>query len=134
MTLNKVALPDTNTILRYLLNDHPEFSPRAVDFWESVREGHIVATLTEGVLLECVHVLQRFYKVPRTKIADELAIILSYKGLRRNNRAPFLKALAIYRAHNLDFVDCMLIARQLAGEGTVFSFDMALAKTIDILK
>jgi len=72
MLPNENALPDTNTIFRCLLQDEPTLSAQASLFWERVREGTIRAVLTEGVLMECVYVLQRFYKVPRNLIAEKL--------------------------------------------------------------
>jgi len=47
-----MTLPDTNIVLRYLLNDEPELSAKARIYWESVREGSTRASLTEGVLME----------------------------------------------------------------------------------
>jgi len=81
MRRNEIFLPDTNTILRYLLQDEPTLSRQASLFWEQVREGNIHALLTEGVLMECVYVLQRFYKVPRSLITEKLTGLLAYKGL-----------------------------------------------------
>lgn len=125
MADNRHYLPDTNTLLRYLLKDHQEFSIRAAAFWESVRIGETEALLTEGVLMECVYVLQRFYKVPRAKISNELKLVLAYKGLEYDE--IFDSALGIYGERNIDFVDCVLVARQDAGLGKVFSFDKDIA-------
>jgi predicted nucleic-acid-binding protein len=119
----KPALPDTNTILRYLLDDEPQLAVRARDFWEPVREGSSRAILTEGVLMECVYVLQRFYKAPRERIASSLSAILGYKGLEREGLELFEAALDTYGVTSLDFVDCLLVAREEAGLGKVFSFD-----------
>ena len=118
--------PDTNVLLRYLLDDEPAQSRRAREFWETIRDGSSRAVLTEGVLMECVYVLQRFYKVPRDRIAASLAAVLAYKGLSREDASLFDRALEIYSAVNLDFVDCLLAARQEAGAGEVFSFDQGL--------
>lgn len=119
-------LPDTNVLLRYLLDDEPSQSSRAREFWETIRDGSSRAVLTEGVLMECVYVLQRFYKVPRDRIATSLAAVLAYKGLSREDVSLFDRALEIYSAVNLDFVDCLLAARQEAGAWEVLSFDQGL--------
>ena len=123
MARPKLSLPDTNTILRYLLKDEPNLAARARDFWEPVREGATQAVLTEGVLMECVYVLQRFYKVPRARIVSSLIDILGYKGLEGEGLKIFEAALATYGNTSLDFVDCLLAAREAAGQGNVFSFD-----------
>ncbi|GAB1484895.1 hypothetical protein MASR2M78_37130 [Treponema sp.] len=128
-----VGLPDTNSILRYLLKDHPDLPSRATEFWESVREGHSIAILTEGVILECVYVLQRFYKVPRKKITPEIGILLSYKGLRKDGIHIFSKALEIYQSGSIDFVDCLHITQEIVGIGQVFSFDKDIKKILDTI-
>lgn len=58
MTVPRVT--DANVILRYLLADHPEFSPQAAEFFEQVRRGEATAFIPEGVLVECVYVLMKF--------------------------------------------------------------------------
>lgn len=123
-------LPDTNTLLRYLLDDEPVLAQKARDFWESVREGRIKAKLTEGVLMECVYVLQRFYKVPRQRIAETLSPLLGYKGLDTANKDMYDETLAVYESKALDFVDCLLIAQSRHGQGRIFSFDDKLNRSI----
>jgi predicted nucleic-acid-binding protein len=130
MASKREFLPDTNTVLRYLLNDHPELSMRAREFWDMVRLGKQKAILTEGVLMECVYVLQRFYKVPRAEIALRLKSLLSYKGLNSSNKQLFEQSLTMYQTKNLDFVDCLLAARHTKGEGILFSFDEKLNKLV----
>jgi predicted nucleic-acid-binding protein len=80
--------------------------------------------------MECVCVLQRFYKAPRERIASSLSAILGYKGLEREGLELFEAALDIYGATSLDFVDCLLVAREEAGQGKVFSFDDKLNSLI----
>lgn len=61
--------------------------------------------MTEGVLMECVYVLQKFYKVPRNRYS-----------------------LDVYAEKAFDFVDCLLYSAEKQGLGTVFSFDLKLNK------
>jgi len=128
MKVTEMVLPDTNTILRYLLADDPVLAKKASLFWEEVREGTVQAVLTEGVLMECVYVLQRFYKVPRTTIAEKLTGLLSYKGLTEDNKELFGHSLDVYSSTVFDFVDCLLYSAEKEGLGTVFSFDEKLNK------
>ena len=76
--------------------------------------------------MECVYVLQRFYKVPREAIATTLSALLAYKGLDTSNLELFQASLNAYSQTKLDFVDCILYARAKAGEGKVISFDERL--------
>lgn len=125
--LNKLWLPDTNTILHYLLWDQPVLAEEASRFWEDVREGRKKALLLESVLMECVYVLQRFYKVPRPEIAEQLQGLLAYEGIKDSGQG----ALQNYTSYSLDFVDCLLMEYQKQGKGAVFSFDGKLNKKID---
>ncbi len=81
--------------------------------------------------MECVYVLQRFYKVPRDAIAATLSALLAYKGQDASNLDLFRASLGVYSMTKLDFVDCILYARAKAGERKVVSFDERLIKMLD---
>jgi len=117
---------DTNVVLRHLLHDHPELSARADEFWERVRDGNAAAVLTEGVLMEAVYVLTKFYQVPREKAVDQLSGLMRYAGLVQEPTGLFEAAVRLFAAQNLDFVDCLLVIRERAGWGQMFSFDSPL--------
>ena len=123
-------IPDTDTILRYLLSDHPELSAKARDFWENVKEGKFSALLTEGVLMEAVYVLTKFYKVPRVEAAERLGGLLRYAGLAQEPSGFFPEALALFGRGGLDFVDCLLVVRERGGRGAVFTFDRPLSRKL----
>jgi len=127
-------LPDANTILRYLLNDDVELTAKATEFWESVREGKRIALLREGVLLECVYVLQRFYKVPRVSIAVKLRALLAYKGLLATEADILDQSLELYGRETLDYVDCLLFTSALRDQGRLFSFDKKLNRLMTSAK
>ena len=127
-------LPDANTILRYLLNDDVELTAKATEFWESVREGKRTALLREGVLLECVYVLQRFYKVPRVSIAVKLRALLAYKGLLATEADILDQSLELYGRETLDYVDCLLFTSALRDQGRLFSFDKKLNRLMTSAK
>ncbi len=122
----KVALPDTNVVLRYLLRDHEAHYALALAFFEAVREGHRPALLLEGVLVECVYVLTKFYGVPRAEAAEKLRGLLLYKGIRNPDRPELLEALKRYAGTKLDIVDCLLLAKGAGENIEVFSFDAHL--------
>ena len=130
MNPTDMTLPDTNIILRYLLYDEPALSARAGSYWEKVKDGSTRARLTEGVLMECVYVLQRFYRVPRDSIGATLTALLAYKGLDSSDLDLFRASLGLYSQTRLDFVDCILCAREKSGEGKVISFDERLNRLV----
>ena len=122
----KVVLPDTNVVLRYLLRDHEAHYAQASAFFEAVREGKRQAMLLEGVLVECIYVLTKFYQVPRSEAAGELHALLQYKGMHNPDRQELLDALKHYAETKLDIVDCILLAKGTAEHTEVFSFDSDL--------
>ena len=124
-------LPDTNVVLRYLLHDDAAQYERAAEFFESVRVGNEKAIIIESVLVECVYILMKFYKVPKREVADTLTKLLQYKGIANVDRKTLVEALRLFAEQNVDIVDCIVLARVKHGEGRLFSFDKALNKLHD---
>ncbi len=67
-----MSLVDANVVLRYLLDDHEELSPKAAD----ILERHAV-TLPMEVGCEVVYVLQKVYAVERKEIQQQLGDLLN---------------------------------------------------------
>ena len=122
-----VYLIDTNVILRYLLNDHETHSPMAIAFMLQVSDAINKAEIPAVVVVECVYVMEKFYKVPRNKIVESLSAILNFSGIVNTDRSEILKALLKYETSNTDIVDCILAA-QSSSEKVVVSFDKDLEK------
>ncbi|OGP64502.1 MAG: hypothetical protein A2169_10115, partial [Deltaproteobacteria bacterium RBG_13_47_9] len=111
MTLpQKVYLIDTNVILRYLLSDHQTFSPRAEAFFKKVADDEKRAQIPAVVIMECVYVLEKFYKAPSPEIVDALTQILGLKGIANTDKSEIIRALLCYKDHGADIVDCLLAA------------------------
>jgi predicted nucleic-acid-binding protein len=110
-------------VLRYLLRDHDAHFAQASEFFEAVREDKRQAVLLEGVLVECVYVLTKFYQVPRSEAAEKLHALLLYKGIHNPDRQELLAALKRYAETKLDIVDCILLAKGAVDHAEVFSFD-----------
>jgi len=119
-------LPDTNTIIRYLINDDPELFSKAKEFFEKVRNGDAKVVVLESVIAECVYVLTKIYRVPKDKAAGRLIDVLRYKGVVNKDRQELIHALTLYTEQGLDIVDCILHAKALSGGDHVFTFDSDL--------
>jgi len=124
----KVYLIDTNVVLRYLLGDHAEFSPRAEAFMADLSEGRTKrAEIFDVVLVECVYVMERYYEIPRCEIVEKLSGILNFSGIVNPDKAELLEALLKYENSNIDIVDCILAAHS-SSEKVVISFDKDIKK------
>jgi predicted nucleic-acid-binding protein len=121
-------LPDTNTILRYLLNDVPESYKAANIVFEKIRAGQEKALIIESVLVECIYVLIKFYKVPKIDAAEKLIHILHYKGIANKDKEELINALEIFAEKNFDIVDCVLLSRAKGQRCKIFTFDKKLSK------
>ena len=123
----KVYLIDTNVLLRYLLDDHPGFSPKAKAFMLKVSEDQKKAEILAVVIVECVYVMEKYYKIPKIEIVDTLSRILNFAGIVNPDRAKTLEALLKYGSTNTNIVDCMLAAHSSPSK-IVISFDEDLEK------
>ena len=108
-------LIDANVILRHLLRDVEDQSEQA----RIIIAGG--AYTTTEVLAEVVYVLQGVYQVPREKIKTALSALLG--EILTDHVDVIIKALTLYSDENLDFVDCVLIARACILGDDVFTFD-----------
>jgi predicted nucleic-acid-binding protein len=123
----KVYLIDTNVILRYLMADHEKFSPKAKAFMVKVSQEKTKAEIPAVVIVECVYVMEKFYRIPKHEIADTLSRILNFSGIVNPDKSEILEALLKYEASNADIVDCLLAASS-APDKVVVSFDKDFAK------
>lgn len=116
---------DTNLFIVYLTDKPPHHGSRARDFFKDLALGAVVATTTEGVLVEATQVLssKQGLAYPREQISLELKRILEFRGLRMVNLELHLRALDRFATTNLDYVDCILIECADGPGDAVVSFD-----------
>lgn len=128
------CLLDTNIVLRYLLNDVPEQFAVAEHVFAELRTSELTAILLESVLAECVYVLKLHYKVPKVELVEILDNVLRYPGIVNTDKPSLREALKLYAANNIDFVDCMLVAKARIGNLELITFDQGLKKLNTSLK
>lgn len=120
-----MKLVDTNILLRYLLNDHPDMSARAK---EILLDGE-VKVLTQ-VVAEVVYVLGGVYRVARPEITTALRKVFSLDTVRLENREIVLLAIEEYAESKLDFVDLLLYAHHSITGAAIETFDKALLRKL----
>lgn len=125
---------DTNIILRYLLADHPEQSPKAKEFLEKVERGEEKVITTALVIAEAVYVLEST-GAGRKKISQALSKIISLPGLQIVGKQNFAKAFSLYQKKNIDFADAYhaVFARQ-KGLREIVSFDKDFDKVAGLVR
>lgn len=129
MTESVKKLPDTNVILRYLLEDERQLYQKASVFFEKVRRGEEKALILESVLVECIYMLTKFYKVSKEETVDKLKVLLQYKGIINEDKNELIEAMNIFSGkNNIDIVDCILFTKAKSHHRDLFTFDDRLRK------
>ena len=127
MQSDKTYLIDTNVVLRYLLDDHETFSPKAKRFMIKLSDNTISSEIPAVVIVECVYVMEKFYKIPKNEIVDKLCAILSFSGIANADKKNLIAALIEYGRTNVDIVDCILAAESSSTRISI-SFDKDFKK------
>ena len=112
---------DANVILRYLLEDHAEFSERATAIMENQP-----VTISFEVICEVVYVLGGVYEVDRDAISTKLNDLLKFTNVDTPDTDVLSYALRIFADKNVDFVDALLCAYHHIRGDQVYSFDKKL--------
>lgn len=120
-----MVIIDANIVLRYILDDHEELSPRSTDILE-----HQLVILPMEAACEVVYVLRKVYGVDRPHIRHHLQELISERLIAVEKTAVFLKGLECYASTKLDIVDALLWAYHDVEHHEVLTFDEKLRKHI----
>jgi len=126
---------DTNVLLRHLLQDHPQQSPRSTAYLARVEHGEIKVRTADTVVFETVFTLQRQYGVPKEEIRDNLLPILELPGIVLPGKRRLRKVFDLYVDLNLPFVDAYHVAlMQRLGLRHIVSFDKELNRVPSVTR
>lgn len=117
---------DTNILIRFIIDDNKEL----VDFAENILKTNECYLLPE-VIPEIVYVLNKVYQFHRKEIATAILQILPLvvvKDLRLTRLA-----LQYFAEVNLDYVDCILLARNKLYGDEIITLDKKLEKSLENL-
>ena len=114
---------DANVILRFLLADNEQMFETS----KKILKNDVF--ISNEVLAEIIYVLEKVYEFDRNIIFDILYSLMSLDNIKNFDKYFILKALEVYNAIKLDFVDCLLCAYSKVDE--IKTFDKKLLKCID---
>lgn len=115
---------DTNIVLRHLLGDHPDHSPRATAYLRRVERGEIRLRSADAVVFQPVFVLERSLRFPTTQVRTAVLSVFDLDGIELPNRDRIRRAMALYVDLNLPIADADHAALMAdIGSSTVVSFD-----------
>lgn len=123
-----VFIFDTNSILRFLMRDNNEQFLIVRDKLEEISRNGDTILVTGEVVMECVYVLEKIYKVSRADILSMLGGFLKTLEVNVENRGLIMTALENYSETRLAYVDCLISELARETEAELFTFDKKLAK------
>ncbi|MGH9945949.1 MAG: PIN domain-containing protein [Pyrinomonadaceae bacterium] len=120
--MNLVSL-DSNIVLRLILNDVPDQSAKAAAF-----VGLTECYITDVVVVECVFVLEKVYKLDRDYIVGLMSMLFKLEKVAVNE-VTIKKALNLYRRWKpLSFADCYTLVEAMRTGNELVTFDQTLLK------
>lgn len=120
---------DTNVLLRYLLEDDEDQTPRAIALIRSAADQDEKMFLAHVVLCEVAWVMKSACSLPKADIVGVLTKLLSTAQFVVEDPDLASRALDRYRQGKADFADYVIGERaRLAGCELVATFDRKLLK------
>ena len=119
------AFVDTNVLIRHLTGDPPGQAAQATRLLSQA--GQLL--LPDLIVAEVVYVLESFYEVPRTRVAELVRAVIAFPAIEVADEPALLRAVEVYEVHRLDFADAYLVAEaEISGVNAVASFDKAIER------
>ncbi len=119
---------DANVILRYLVGDNPQQEAAArslIDGLTPAKPGFIC----REVVVEVAWVLERSYRLPRSRIAEALMDLTASDSLVVENSDDVAAAAHRYRQGGIGLSDLMILkAAEREGAKPLHTFDRRLAR------
>ncbi len=120
----ELAVIDTNLLVRYLTGDDAVKAGAVRRLLVRAGKGEVRLLVPSVVIAELVWVLQSFYKLERSEIVSLLNAILHTAGLDVGERGLVTRAVGLYGATAVDFIDAWVAAyAQTSGARAIYTFD-----------
>ena len=115
---------DTNIILRFILKDHPTYSPKAEAIIEKIDKGTVEVYISWPTILEVVFVLQNSIKLPKKEIAEKLLPIFHLENVNLEQGGLLDIIFEYYVEKNISLTDSynatLMIKKKVK---KIYSFD-----------
>lgn len=119
---------DTNAFLRLLLNDVPQQADKVEKLLKETKVKKHKLIVPQIIIFELSYAFEKYYKLPKEEIIENIDAILAINYLEIQNRDIFQEALSIFRVKNLSLVDCFIFCFAKHSNAQIFSFDKSLQK------
>ncbi len=125
---------DANILLRFLRDDHKEYSRKARALIARANAGEIVLEVSAVTVAEIFYALKAAYRIDRRSAANTLAEVLNTPAFRLHEPQRITDALRRVQSANVDFGDAYLAATASGTNTGVASFDSDIDRFTDITR
>ena len=120
-----MVLVDANILLRWLLGDHKELSPKAEKIVQEAKSSSLL--VTDIIVAEIVYVLRGTGR-DRQQTSEALLLIGRTEAFKYENEELLAEIIRLITTTRLDFADCYLLARSHREKLALETFDGPLNK------
>lgn len=120
-----MTLVDTNILLRWLLGDHKQLSPKAEKIVKEAKPGSLL--ITDVIVAELVYVLRGTGR-DRRQTSEALLLLGRTGAFKYENEELIMAVIRLLVEIKLDFADCYLLARTRREKVGLATFDKPLRK------
>lgn len=122
-SLRRVVI-DTNLLVRYLTGDDPRKAKSVDNLLSKAERGELKILVPSIVIAELVWVLESFYQMHSTEIAELIEAVLNTPGIEVTEKSIIASTLKLYRTKNIDLIDAWIIEfAKDRGIKTIYTFD-----------
>jgi predicted nucleic-acid-binding protein len=119
---------DTNVLVRYIMQDDPNQSPKAITIVESL-DGEGMGYVTLVSIVELVWVLGACFELTRTQLSEAVDGIIRTKQFKIESADQVIRALRVFKGGKSDFADCLIErSADSAGCEKTITFDVNASK------
>lgn len=91
--------------------------------------------LTDVVFAECIYVLESFYEVPPSRVAELMRSAIALPSIECVDAGLLLRALEVYELDRIDFAESYLVAdAETTGVGEIVSFDRSIDRVASVTR
>lgn len=118
---------DTNLFVRWLMNDEKSQVEAAARLFRAAEKTNDPIWVADMIIGELVGVLQRVFRLRPQQVAEMVEPIIAAPMFAIENRDRLMRAMELFAAHNVDFIDCYIASSAIEkGLKGVASFDRDL--------
>lgn len=132
--MTRHVVVDANVLVSFFVERNEKQRGQGKALLLSAEEGEIIAVVPQFALFEIAYVLDSFYKVPSSKIADAIRATLTYPGVSVTDDCSWLRVLDNWPEPLDSITDAAIVSVALANNyDSVATFDQKLIRRMNTL-